>query len=426
MSTIPILLSQPRVLLVGGGCVGLHKARVLSSNRIHFEVVAERLHEGFGELACVKRLKPFEAADILGFDTVIDATGNRGVREALLVLKEKRPFLLNVVDVPEHCDFYFSSLIQRGLIKVAVSSDGASPTMTQVIRNEIDAMLPEPLGALSQLKAKERALRRIDIADSKKATGELFNRVQLVGCGLGDVELLTLKAYRAIERAEVVLYDHLVTPETVALADEKAERICVGKKKGCHSFSQEEINALIVSRFRAGKRVVRLKSGDPFIFGRGAEEALCLKREGIPFEVVPGISSAVSAPMLAGIPLTARGYSAGFSVVSAHLKNNRINLEWIDLLGKPNHTVVVLMGLSLAERIAEAARCAGVGAESNVAIVANASRREQQVIFTTLEKLANEAKNAASPAVLVFGGGVDFVKATDFSPFFPVAVAPAA
>jgi len=426
MQTLPVLLTEPSVLLIGGGCVGLHKAKILEKNDIAYEALSENYCDGFDALACQRRQKSFEAADLEGFDTVIDATGNPAVMLQLLELKEQRGFLLNVVDVPQACDFYFTSLVRRGRIKVAVSSDGASPAMTQVIRDEIAAMLPQSIAELGEKRAYERALGHIDAKASREETAESLNPVKLVGCGLGDPELLTLKAYRAIEKAEVVLYDHLVTPEIVSLANPSAELICVGKKKGCHSFTQEEINAKIVEHFRKGKRVVRLKSGDPFIFGRGAEEALCLKEEEIPFEVVCGISSAISAPSLAGIPLTARGYSAGFSVVSAHLKDNRINLEWLDLLGLPNHTVVVLMGLSLADRIAQAARRAGVNSATSVAIVANASREEQQVIFTTLEKLPVDAARAASPAVLVFGGGVDFVRATDFSPFFNADFAPAA
>ena len=228
-------------------------------------------------------------------------------------------------------------------------------------------------------------------------------KVYLVGCGLGDVEQLTLKAYRIIREAQIVLYDHLITDEILALIPSETRKIYVGKPKSCHSISQERINTLIADYAGQGFSVARLKSGDPYIFGRGSEEALFLGEQGYQVEIIAGISSSVAGPACAGIPPTARGYASSFSVVSAHLKDAKFNTDWLPLLKVPNHTTVVLMGLSLAGAIRKAALQSGVPKDFPVAIVANASRPEQQSIVTTLSDLAKAAKTVQGPAVIVFG-----------------------
>lgn len=232
-------------------------------------------------------------------------------------------------------------------------------------------------------------------------------RVYLVGCGLGDVELLTLKAARIIKEAQVILYDHLISNQILELIPEETEKVYVGKQKSCHSASQEEINALIAAYADRGLDVARLKSGDPYIFGRGSEEALYLIERGYEVDVLAGISSSVAGPACAGIPPTARGYAASFSVVSAHLKDSKFNVDWLPLLLLSNHTTVVLMGLTLAGRIKEAALALGVEGTLPAAIVSNASRPEQTTVVTTLQHLDDAAKEAQSPAVIVFGDVVN-------------------
>lgn len=227
--------------------------------------------------------------------------------------------------------------------------------------------------------------------------------VKLVGCGIGDPELLTLKAYGAMQRADVVLHDHLVTDAILALIPPHVERICVGKQKGHHSLPQQQINALMVRLATEGKQIVRLKCGDPFVFGRGYEEAEWLAKQGIPSEVIPGISSAVAAPASAGIPVTSRGYASGFSVVSAHLQGGTFAPDWISLLLREHHTTVVLMGLSVAPQIREQALAMGVNPALPAAVIGNASRSDQVCFTGTLQTLDTLAAQAASPAVLVFG-----------------------
>ncbi len=240
-------------------------------------------------------------------------------------------------------------------------------------------------------------------AESNKTFSARKGKVYLVGCGLGDVEQLTLKAYRIIREAQIVLYDNLITKEILDLIPPQARKLYVGKPKNTHSITQERINHLIADYADQGYSVARLKSGDPYIFGRGAEEALYLLERGYDVDVIAGISSAVSGSACAGIPPTARGYAASFSVVSAHLKEGKFNDDWLPLLKLPNHTTVVLMGLSIARKIKTSAYAIGIPHNLPVAIVSNASRPEQQSVITTLAGLDKAAKNVNGPAVIVFG-----------------------
>lgn len=240
-------------------------------------------------------------------------------------------------------------------------------------------------------------------AESNYSFSARKGEVYLVGCGLGDVEQLTLKAYRIIREAQVILYDNLITPEILELIPSETRKIYVGKPKDCHSISQDRINNLIADYAGQGFSVARLKSGDPYIFGRGSEEALFLLERGYSVDVVAGISSCVSGSACAGIPPTARGYASSFSVVSAHLKEGKFNTDWLPLLKLANHTTVVLMGLSLAGRIKKAAYAIGISRTLPVAIVANASRPEQESIVTTLAGLEKAAKTISGPAVIIFG-----------------------
>lgn len=217
--------------------------------------------------------KKFELSDIDGMDVIIDATGDKRVAAQLLDAKQDRSFLLNVVDVPQRCDFYFSSLLNYGHIKIAISSEGTNPTLMQCIRDKISRVLPAELAFMCERKAIERLDGVIDPSATRLEGNKIFGAVYLVVCGIGDPELLTLKAYRVIMEAEVVLYDHLISKEILDLIPVGTESIYVGELKGCHSHSQNTINELICKYADKGISVARLKSGDPYINGRGAEEA---------------------------------------------------------------------------------------------------------------------------------------------------------
>jgi uroporphyrin-III C-methyltransferase len=228
-------------------------------------------------------------------------------------------------------------------------------------------------------------------------------KLYLIGCGPGDADLLTFKALKTINKLDIALIDHLLTQEIVDLIPSQTKVIFVGKEKGKHSFPQEQINTMIAEYAHQGYTVGRLKCGDPYIFGRGTEEAIYAMSNDIETEVIPGISSALSGPLSVGIAPTARGVSTGVSIVSAHLSGDRVNLSWIPMLGMSDHTTVVLMGLSRIRQIVKEALDQGIDPHLPVAIVSNATTSIQSSVITTLSDLVITAKGVPKPAILVFG-----------------------
>ncbi len=406
--TLPILLKDQKILLLGGGNVALQKARVLAHNNIKFKIIAEELKDEIISLCNNIKVKRFKPRDIKDHYIIIDATGNEKVAKKLLKYKKTHNILLNVVDVPKYCDFYFMALTKNKPLQIAVSSNGASPTAAKFFRDECEKLIPKDIEKYLEKKQQQRDNGFIDIDATKKELEKSKTQVYLVGCGLGDAELLTIKAYNIIKSVDVVLYDHLISDEIMDIVPQKSLKISVGKQKGFHSKSQEEINELIIKYAKKGLSVARLKSGDPFVFGRGAEELHDLCNENIKTEVIPGISSSISGCSSALIPITARGSAAGFTVVSAHLKGNSINLDWVELLAKENHTVVVLMGLSRAKEIVEESKRLNIPQDKLCAIVSNASRENQEVRTCSLANLEISSKDMARPAILVFGDVVKY------------------
>ena len=407
MKTLPIVLHNKKILLIGGGKVALQKAQVMHRNSIDFEVLSELICQELYDLTPLLTCKPFAKEDIKDYEIIIDATGNMEVTNLLLELKKERNILLNVVDVPELCDFYFASLLEYGTLKIAVSSSGASPTITQVIRDKIAALVPKEIELLTDETMELRNKGIIDRELTRAKTKKLLSKVYLVGCGTGDVELLTIKAYNIIQNVDVVFIDHLIAQEIIDIIPKETIRVFVGKQKGFHSLKQEEINELLLQYAQQGLSIARLKSGDPYIFGRGSEEAISMIENGIRVEVIPGISSAIAGPLLSGIAPTARGYATNLSIVSAHLAGNRVNLEWIPLLKFSNHTVVVLMGVSRAKEIKKCAQNIGVDMDKDVAIISNASRKDQSVRIGKLCELEELCCDAQRPALIVFGDVVN-------------------
>ena len=235
-------------------------------------------------------------------------------------------------------------------------------------------------------------------------------KLYLIGCGPGDADLLTMKALKTIEKLDIVLIDHLLNQEIIDLIPPHTKVVFVGKEKGKHSFPQSEINTMITDYAHQGYTVGRLKCGDPYIFGRGTEEAIYASQNAIETEVIPGISSALSGPLSAGIAPTARGVSTGVSIVSAHLSGDRVNLSWIPMLNVEDHTTVVLMGLSRTRQIVKEALDQGVDAALPVAIISTATTAHQSSIITTLGELITASKGAPKPAILVFGNVVNLAQ----------------
>lgn len=410
MTSLPILLRNPQILLIGGGPVALQKAQVLQKNNIDFKAISQDFIQQFATIKREQIIKTFVISDIKDYKIIVDATGSKAVAQMLLAEKKRENFLLNVVDVPEICDFYFSSLLNYGKLKIAISSDGASPSATQVARDEIQRVIPYNISEFCEQQARERTKGLIDKKFAKIACKKYFTQIYLIGCGLGDPELLSIKAFKTMQIVDVLLYDNLITQEILELAPAHVKRVFVGKKKGNHNKTQDEINELILHYAQQGFKVARLKSGDPYIFGRGAEEAISLIEKGYRVEVINGLSSCIAGLACAGIPVTARGYATNFSVVSAHLKDSLINLDWIHLLSLANHTTVVLMGLSLCKHIQEKALDFGIRPDLEVAIISNASRANQKVKITNLKNLYIDSQELQSPAILVFGAVVSLAE----------------
>lgn len=408
MKTLPILLKNKIFLLIGGGKVAFAKAQVLLSNNIDFFVVSKEFIKEFETINVEKYTKIFEISDLENIDVVVDASGNSEVGAVLHTQKQIKHFWLNRVDNPKECDFYFSSLLNCGHLKIAISSDGASPSLTQLMREKIKRIIPKDLENLCEKTFNDRQQNIINTKQTKEEFHKIAAKCYLIGCGLGDPELLTIKAYKTIQILDVALYDHLISQEILDLIPVSCEKINVGKQKDFHLKSQDEINELIIKYTKEGKIVGRLKSGDPFVFGRGSEEIAYLAKHEVDFEVIAGISSSIAAPLLANIPITARGVSDSFSVVSAHLKDNRLNLEWIELLKRPKHTVIVLMGISKVDEIVAAANKHGVDMSKLCAIISNASRPNQKITTSSIANLAFIADKFERPAIMVFGDVVKF------------------
>jgi len=346
---------------------------------------------------------------------------------------------VNVVDVPALCSFIMPSIVERGPLIVAVSSGGRSPVLARLLRARLETLIPAGYGRLAELagafraKVKERfapAERRrfwertlqgpiaelvfsgreeaarhamqAALDDTRLAFGG--GEVSLVGAGPGDPDLLTFRALRLMQQADVVVYDRLVSKAVLDLVRRDAEMIYAGKERAMHALPQEDINHLLVRLAKEGRRVVRLKGGDPFIFGRGGEEIDTLAAEGIPFQVVPGVTAASGCAVYAGIPLTHRDYSQSVVFVTGHLKDGSMNLNW-PALAQPRQTVVFYMGLLGVEILCRELVAHGLPAQTPAALVQQGTMPEQRVLVGTLETLPAilRASDVRAPTLIIIG-----------------------
>ncbi|MGC1362539.1 MAG: siroheme synthase CysG [Silvibacterium sp.] len=349
MSLFPafIKLARRRCLLVGAGDVALQKIPSLLTAEAELRVVAPKVHAGVAALAVAGRLevveRAFELPDLDGTFLVIAATDDPAVNAAVYEAAVERNILCNSVDDPPHCDFYFGSVVARGDLQIAISTAGESPALAQRLRKEIDAQLPEDLGAwLGEVgRLRREVLARVEPGEDRKLLlhqlverevcgaagcraravafgGAVRGRVYLVGAGPGDPDLLTARAARLLATADVVLNDDLVPEAVLAMAHPEALALNVGKRCGAKKITQAEINQLMIENARAGRSVVRLKSGDPLVFGRAAEEMDALRSADVTFEVVPGITAAFAAAAALGLSLTDRRASSSVHFSSGH------------------------------------------------------------------------------------------------------------
>lgn len=448
MDYLPIFLDlrgRP-VLLVGGGAVATRKAELLLDAGAHVRVVAPSLSESLrawrdsGRIAHVAQV--FDPAQLQDAAIVIAATNRKSINAEIAVAARERNVPANVVDDAELSSFIMPAIVDRSPVLIAIGTGGRSPVLARWVRARIEALLPARLGRLADLAGRWRArikraftnvaerrrfwervlagsvaahaldghdhladleLRR-ELKRAAVANSARVGSVVLVGAGPGDPDLLTVRAARELELADVVLYDRLVSPAILARARRDAERIFVGKESGLHHVTQDEINALLVRLAREGKRVCRLKGGDPFVFGRGGEELEALAQHGIAYSVVPGITAALGAAASSGIPLTHRDLAQSVTFVTGHTRAGADQLDWV-ALAREQQTAVFYMGVANLGAIVAQLAARGAPPTRPVAIVEKATLPDQRVITGTLATIVERAhaENVSSPALLIVG-----------------------
>jgi len=426
MSYLPIFFSvtgKP-CLVVGGGEVAVRKVRQLLHVQAKVLVVAPMLcdelkaiHEQ-GEIRYGQR--EFSQDDLAECVLVIAATDDAAVNAQVSQLAQQARIPVNVVDDPALCSFIVPAIVERGPVKIAISTGGASPVLARLLRARLETIIPSAYGRLADLMQKFRARAKEKFPDlrqrrrfweqvlsgpiaemllagqDKPALAALAQQldsdaspvsakgeVYLVGGGPGDPDLLTFRALRLMQQADVVLYDRLVSPLIVELTRKDAERIYVGKKSDQHTLAQEEINQLLVKLARQGKRVLRLKGGDPFIFGRGGEEIEDLAAEGISFQVVPGVTAATGCASYAGIPLTHRDHAQSCLFITGHLKDGSLDLNWEALI-QPGQTLAIYMGMQGIAVLCKELIKHGMSAGTPAAIIQQGTRPQQRVFISEL------------------------------------------
>ena len=434
-------------LVVGGGHVALRKAQALVRAQATLKVIAPTIVDELLELVRQTQgdyqLREFEAGDIDQCHLVIAATDDNNINQLVSQTAIQAKLLVNVVDNPALSNFIMPSIIDRDPITIAISSSGTAPVLARTLRARIETLVPAAYGELAQLAAKFReqvktvfsstTQRRhfwesvfhgvpaeLVLSGNRRAAEKLVSEqlargrtdavkgeVYLVGGGPGDPDLLTFRALRLMQQADVVLYDRLVSPGVLDLVRRDADKMYVGKQRQQHAVPQLEINQLLVDLAKQGKRVLRLKGGDPFIFGRGGEEIEKLADENIPFQVVPGITAASGCASYAGIPLTHRDYAQSVRFITGHLKEGHSNVNFPELLD-PQQTLVFYMGLVGLPDICRRLIDHGRDPATPAALIAKGTTPEQQVLIGSLETLPNivAMHEVHAPTLLIIGNVV--------------------
>jgi uroporphyrin-III C-methyltransferase/precorrin-2 dehydrogenase/sirohydrochlorin ferrochelatase len=445
------------VAIVGNGDEALAKARLLSQSKAKLRVIADRpaadLAAFLAEQDATMVSAPYLRAHLEGATLVFAATGDEALDRLVSADARALGIPVNAVDRPELCDFYTPALVNRAPVCVAIGTEGAAPVLAQSIRARIERMLSPSLGALASLAASFRTAvehllpkggerrrfwsdffagqpaREMEIGhfeEARAAATELLlkrtaalGHVALVGAGPGAEDLLTLRAHRLLGEADVIVHDALVPQAIIAMGRRDAERLPVGKRKGCHSKTQAEINDLLVSLARDGKRIVRLKSGDPLVFGRAGEEMAALREAGISYEVVPGVTAAFAAAADFELPLTLRGVTSSMVFTTGHDLKGESLPDWAKL-AISGATVAVYMGRSVAADVAGRLTRAGLASDTAVAVVENASLASRRLLHGTLADLPSlEARDDLEGPVMTIIG--DAVAGANFSRSEPLA-----
>jgi uroporphyrin-III C-methyltransferase/precorrin-2 dehydrogenase/sirohydrochlorin ferrochelatase len=432
-------------LVVGGGKVAARKIQLLQRAGARVTVVSPRscdevlAYANAGSVRYVHR--DFQDEDLDGMVLVIAATGNKAVNSHIAELADRQRIPVNVVDSPGLCSFIVPSMVDRSPVQVAVSTGGASPVLARLLRARLESFIPAAYGRLARLvddyrqsvkerfsnpaqrryfwetvlqgrvaellfagqgdKARAALQRAIDDADTGFESG---GEVYLVGAGPGDPDLITFRALRLMQQADVVVYDRLVSQPILDMVRRDAEMIYAGKARDQHTLSQENINQLLVRLAKEGKRVLRLKGGDPFIFGRGGEEIETLAEQGIPFQVVPGITAASGCASYAGIPLTHRDYAQSCTFVTGHLKDGSVDLDW-ERLARPAQTIVFYMGLHSIPILSRELMAHGLPPDTPVALVQQGTTQDQRVFVESLASLPElvDREHPKPPTIIIVG-----------------------
>ena len=446
MEHLPIFinLKQKPVLVVGGGDIALRKINLLIKAQAKVDCLSPFFCEGMNSLSRDNYVnlinKSFEPADIKDYSIIIAATDDATVNSSISSIAHDKRIPVNVVDSPTLSSFIMPSIVDRSPVIIAVSSAGKAPVLARIIRAKLETVIPSAYGILAEIageyrqKVKDRFSQIKDrrafwetafsgVIAEKVFSGRIneakddiekqlndsvemdLGEVYLVGAGPGDPDLLTFKALRLIQQADVVLYDRLVSKGVMELVRRDSELIYVGKKGGSDkSTRQSDINDQLVKLAQSGKRVCRLKGGDPFIFGRGGEEIESLSENGIPFQVVPGITAASGCSSYAGIPLTHRDYSQSCRFVTAHLKDGTTDLPWDELI-VDQQTIVFYMALSGANYICEKLMEHGMNKDMPIAIIEKGTMPEQKVYISSLTELPDllAKEDIHAPTLMIVG-----------------------
>lgn len=435
-------------LVVGGGDVAARKVSLLFRAGGKITVVSPDLCESLQRRLTAKEIlheaRTFSDEDLNDRVLVVAATDDESVNRKVSELCQARNLPVNVVDQPELCTFIVPSIIDRSPVQVAVSTGGASPVLARLLRARLETSIPAAYGRLASLMEEFRDKVKQHFTDPDKRryfwekviqgpiaemmftgkeeaareamhnaideSGEFMaaetGEVYLVGAGPGDPDLLTFRALRLLQQADVIVYDRLVSEEILDLARRDADLVYVGKERDKHTLQQEDINHMLARIAKKGKRVLRLKGGDPFVFGRGGEEIETLAAQGVPFQVVPGITAATGAASYSGIPLTHRDYAQSVMFVTGHLKDGSMNLNWT-ALAQPNQTVVVYMGLLGVKTLCEKLIEHGVKPDMPIALVQQATTPNQRVLLATLDTMPAKLETAdIRPPTLIIVGEV--------------------
>jgi uroporphyrin-III C-methyltransferase/precorrin-2 dehydrogenase/sirohydrochlorin ferrochelatase len=431
-------------VVIGGGEVALRKVVMLLKADATVTVVSPELCPELADWQEQGRLvhvaARFEPPQLDGAQLVIAATDDEEVNRQVSIAAQARNIPVNVVDAPELCTFVVPSVVDRSPIVIAVSSGGKAPVLARLVRARLETLIPASYGRLAQLagefrdKVKTRfptsqqrrifwenvfqgpIAERVFSGQEQSARQELHavlegtsdvahrGEVYLVGGGPGDPDLLTFRALRLMQQCDVVVYDKLVSQPVMELVRRDAERIYVGKQRDQHTLQQEDINHLLVRLAQEGKRVLRLKGGDPFIFGRGGEEIETLMENGIPFQVVPGITAASGVASYAGIPLTHRDHAQSCIFATGHLRDGTVDLDW-PVLARPGQTIVIYMGLVGLPEICRQLVAHGLPASTPAAVVQQGTLPQQRVVVSNLANLAHEVEVAGlhAPCLTIIG-----------------------